>query len=408
MSAPVLPHGFDITDPDLIEQRVPLAEFAELRRTAPVWWNACKPGFGFDDGGFWVVSRHADVREVSIKPEIFSTWANGSVIRFMEGISREEIDLQRAMLINHDPPDHTKLRRILSRGFTPRAIRMIEEALADRAARIVREALETGGGDFVSQVACELPLQAIAELIGAPQEDRGRIFSWSNQMLAYDDPELSVDPAAAAAEIIAYAAELGQARLEAPRDDIVTKLVTADVDGRGLTTDEFAFFVILLAVAGNETTRNAITHGMMAFFQFPEQWERYRTERPPTAVEEIVRWATPVMTFQRTALEDTMLGGVEIRAGQRVALCYSSANFDSEVFDHPERFDIGRDPNPHVGFGGGGPHYCLGANLAKVEINLIFNAIADQMPDIAPVGPARRLRSGWINGIKELPVRYRP
>jgi cholest-4-en-3-one 26-monooxygenase len=408
MGTPALPDGFDITDPDLIEQRVPLEEFAELRRTAPVWWNAQKPDYGFDDGGFWVLSRHADVKEVSIKPEIFSTWANGSIIRFMAGMTREEVDAQRALLINHDPPDHTKLRRILSRGFTPRAIRMIEEALSERAQRIVQEAVETGSGDFVTQVACELPLQAIAELIGVPQEDRAKIFSWSNQMLAYDDPELSVDPMTAAAEIIGYATELREARIEAPRDDIVTKLVSADLDGRGLTPDEFSFFVILLAVAGNETTRNAITHGMMAFFDHPEQWEIYRATRPASAVDEIVRWATPVMTFQRTALEDTRVGGVDIAKGQRLALCYSSANFDPEAFDHPERFDVTRDPNPHVGFGGGGPHYCLGANLAKVEINLMFNAIADHMPEIAPAGPGRRLRSAWINGIKELPVRYRP
>jgi cholest-4-en-3-one 26-monooxygenase len=408
MSAPALPEGFDITDPDLIEQRVPLEELAELRRMAPVWWNASPPGYGFDDGGFWVISRHADVRDVSMKPEIFSSWANGAVIRFMRGISREEIDMQRVMLLNQDPPDHTKLRRILSRGFTPRAIRMIEDALAVRAERIAREAVIAGSGDFVAQVACELPLQAIAELIGVPQEERARIFSWSNQMLAYDDPELSADPSGAAVEIIAYAAELGQARIAAPRDDMVTTLVRADVDGQGLSADEFAFFVILLAVAGNETTRNAITHGMMAFLEFPDQWDRYRAERPATAIDEIVRWSTPVMTFQRTALVDTVVGGVDIRAGQRLALSYSSANFDPDAFDHPEQFDITRDPNPHLGFGGGGPHYCLGANLAKVEIRLMFSAIADHMPEISLAGPSRRLRSSWINGIKALPVRYHP
>ncbi len=408
MTVPALPEGFDITDPDLIEQRVPLEEFAELRRIAPVWWNASEPGYGFDDGGFWVVSRHADVKDVSTKPEIFSNWANGAVVRFTKGISREEIDMQRVMLLNQDPPDHTKLRRILSRGFTPRAIRMIEVALARRAERIAVDAQEAGTGDFVAQVASELPLQAIAELIGVPQEERSRIFSWSNQMLAYDDPELSADPATAAAEIIGYAAELGQARLAEPKDDIVTMLVSADVDGRGLTAEEFAFFVILLAVAGNETTRNAITNGMIAFLDFPDQWERYRAERPATAVDEIVRWSTPVMMFQRTALQDTAVGGVDVKAGQRLGLCYSSANFDPDAFDHPERFDIGRDPNPHVGFGGGGPHYCLGANLAKVEMSLMFNAIADHLPDVARTGPARRLRSSWINGIKALPVRYGP
>ena len=187
----------------------------------------------------------------------------------------------------------------------------------------------------------------------------------------------------------------------------MTKLVTADVDDQGLTADEFAFFVVLLSVAGNETTRNAITHGMMGFFEFPDQWERYKAERPATTADEVVRWATPVIIFQRTALETTSLGGVEIKAGQRVGLSYSAANFDPEVFDDPHRFDIARDPNPHVGFGGGGAHFCVGANLAKVEIDLMFNAIADHIPAIRQAGPARRLRSGWINGIKELPVSYR-
>ena len=409
MTTPVLPEGFDITDPDTIQAGIPWEHFAELRRSAPLWWNTQRPGLGgFDDDGFWVVSKHKDVKEVSIHPEVFSNWVNTAVIRFQEGITRDEIEMQRIMLLNSDPPDHTQLRRILSRGFTPRAIRILEDALRTRAERIVREAAEKGAGDFVTEVACELPLQAIAELIGVEQEDRAKIFDWSNQMLAYDDPEYGADPVTAAAEIIGYASELGQQRIATPRDDIVTKLVHADVDGRGLTPDEFAFFVIMLSVAGNETTRNAITHGMMGFFAHPEQWELYKAERSATAADEIVRWATPVIVFQRTALEDYVLSGTEVKKGDRVGLLYSSANFDEEVFDNARQFDITRDPNPHVGFGGGGPHYCLGANLAKVEINLMFNAIADQMPDLAQAGPARRLRSAWINGIKELPVRYRP
>ncbi|MGH9094104.1 MAG: cytochrome P450 [Acidimicrobiales bacterium] len=409
MAHPALPADFDISDPHRVETGVPLAELAELRRSAPIWWNAQAPGVGgFDDGGFWLVSRHADVREASIKSDVFSTWANTAIVRYGEGMTREDIEMTRLIMLNVDPPDHTKLRRIVSRGFTPRAIGMLKEALTDRARRIVAEALAAGEGDFVTQVACELPLQAIAELIGVPQEDRAKIFEWSNQMISYDDPEFEIDPMVASAELIAYAMALSEDRLAAPRDDIVTKLVHADVDGRGLTSDEFAFFVLLLAVAGNETTRKAISHGMLGFFAFPDQWEHYRADRPETTADEIIRWATPVMTFQRTALVDTTLGGVDIAAGQRLGLCYSSANFDPDVFDHPERFDISRSPNPHVGFGGGGPHYCLGASLAKVEINLMFNAIADQMPGIAPSGPARRLRSGWLNGIKALPVRYRP
>lgn len=409
MSSQLLPPGFDVTDPDLIERGVPREEFAKLRTAAPVTWNAQQRGIGgFDDEGFWLVTRHAEVREVSLKPEVYSSWENTAVVRFMEGISRDEIEMQRLMMLNVDPPDHTKLRRIVSRGFTPRAIRMIEEALSSRAETIVKEAVSKGSGDFVTEVAAELPLQAIAEIIGVPQEERSKIFDWSNQMIAYDDPEYDIDPVVASAELINYAMALGQDRTRNPRDDIVTKLVSADVDGRGLTSDEFAFFVLLLAVAGNETTRNAITHGMMGFFQFPDQWELYKAERPATMADEVVRWATPVIVFQRTALEDTTLGGVAIQAGQRVGICYSAANFDEEAFHEPERFDITRDPNPHLGFGGGGPHYCLGANLAKMEINLMFNAIADHMPSIAQAGTARRLRSAWINGIKELPVRYAP
>ncbi|MFB9297799.1 cytochrome P450 [Kibdelosporangium philippinense] len=182
--------------------------------------------------------------------------------------------------------------------------------------------------------------------------------------------------------------------------------MNANIDGEDLASEEFGFFVLLLAVAGNETTRNAITHGMHAFLEHPEQWERFKAERPATAADEIVRWATPVMVFQRTAKVDTELGGVEIKAGERVGLYYSSANFDPEVFDDPHAFDIGRDPNPHLGFGGTGAHYCIGANLARLEIDLIFNAIAEHMPNIAMAADPVRLRSGWLNGIKEFPVMY--
>jgi cholest-4-en-3-one 26-monooxygenase len=255
-------------------------------------------------------------------------------------------------------------------------------------------------------VACELPLQAIADLIGVPQDDRDKIFDWSNQMIGYDDPEYDVDPKVASAELLGYAWNLAEERKRCPMDDIVTKLVHADTEGQLLSSEEFGFFVLLLAVAGNETTRNAITHGMQAFFEHPDQWELFRAERPRTAVDEIVRWASPIISFQRTAKVDTQVGGVDIKKGQRVGLFYSSANFDPDVFDDPHTFDITRDPNPHLGFGGHGTHYCLGANLARLEIDLIFKAIADQMPDIRPAGEPRRLRSPWLNGIKELPVRY--
>jgi cholest-4-en-3-one 26-monooxygenase len=311
------------------------------------------------------------------------------------------------MILNQDPPEHTAMRHIVSRAFTPRSIAQLEQIMRDRAHRIVTEAVARGSGDFVEEVAAELPLQAIADLLGVPQEDRKKLFHWSNQMLANEDPDFAeVDGQEAAAEVLMYAMAMAADRKAVPRDDIVTRLLEADKDGRGLTDDEFGYFVIILAVAGNETTRNAITHGMNAFFDNPDQWELWKHERPDTMIDEVVRWATPVTVFQRTALEDVEVGGVPVRKGQRVGIFYASANFDEGVFDDPFRFDITRDPNPHVGFGGHGAHYCLGANLARQEIRLIFDALADHAPDITKLAEPRRLRHGWINGIKELQVRY--
>jgi cholest-4-en-3-one 26-monooxygenase len=407
VSAPHLPVGFDVTDPDIYAERVPFEEYAELRRTAPIWWNAQSLDVGgFHDGGFWVVSRHAEVRDVS-RRAVFSTHENTAIPRFNDDIPRESIDQQRFILINKDAPEHTKLRKLVSRGFTPRAINSLREELASRAEKIVTAAAKSGSGDFVTQVACELPLQAIAELIGIPQDDRMKVFDWSNQMTSYDDPECDVDPLTASMEILGYAYQMAAERKKCPADDLLTKLIEADVDGDELSPEEFGFFVILLAVAGNETTRNAITHGMAAFIENPDQWELYKRERPATAADEIIRWATPVTSFQRTALEDTEISGVQIKKGQRVVMLYSSANFDEEVFENPTKFDIMRNPNPHVSFGGTGAHFCLGANLARLEIDLIFNAIADHLPDITKVGPERRLRSGWLNGIKEFQVDYK-
>ncbi|MGW7521502.1 cytochrome P450 [Streptomyces sp. NPDC054796] len=406
---PELPEGFDFTDPDVYQERVPVPEFALLRQTAPVWWNAQPHGLaGFDDDGYWVVTRHADVKEVSTRPEIYSSTTNTAIIRFGEHMTREQLDVQKLIMLNMDPPEHTRVRQIVQRGFTPRAIRALETALRDRAGRIVETAKAQGTGDFVTDVACELPLQAIAELIGVPQDDRAKIFDWSNKMVAYDDPEYAITEeigAESAAELVSYAMTMAEARKECPAKDIVSRLVAAESEGN-LSSDEFGFFVILLAVAGNETTRNAISHGMHAFLTHPEQWELFKRERPETAAEEIVRWATPVVSFQRTATQDTELGGAAIKAGQRVGIFYSSANNDPEVFEDPGTFDITRDPNPHLGFGGGGPHFCLGKSLAVLEINLIFNAIADVLPHISLAGDPRRLRSSWLNGIKELRVAY--
>jgi len=407
MAQPQIAPGFDLTDPDLYAARVPQAELAELRRAAPIWWNAQPSDMGFDDDGFWAVTKHRDVVAISRDSETFSSYENTAIVRFQSGNTRDQIEMQRVIMLNIDPPHHTKVRGIVSRGFTPRAINNLRDVLNDRARKIVQDALEKGQGDFVTDVACELPLQAIAELIGVPQEDRHKLFTWSNDMVGYDDPEYAGDGETAAAEILGYSMLMAEDRRACPREDIVSKLVSAQVDGDELTSDEFGFFVILLAVAGNETTRNAISHGMLAFLDNPDQWELFKAQRPQTAVDEIVRWATPVTVFQRTATRDTELGGQLIKQGQRVGMFYRSANFDEEVFESPEQFNVLRSPNPHVGFGGTGAHYCLGANLARLEMDLMFNAIADAMPDITKAGDPQRLRSGWLNGVKRLPVAYR-
>lgn len=403
--------GFDPTDPDVNEEAIPHDEFAALRRTEPVRWipqdAAASAGF-IDEGaeGYWAVTRHEDIAAISKNSKDFATSLNGAIIRFAPDMTREQVEVQGVMMINQDDPGHGNLRRIISRGFTPRAVNSLRAALESAAHDIVEKAKAKGAGDFVEDIASELPLQAIADLLGVPQEDRRKLFHWSNQMLSYDDPEIEGDAEAASIEILDYFLPIAEDRKANPRDDIVTKLVTAAEDGEGLTSDEFGFFVILLTVAGNETSRNSITHGMKAFFDHPDQWELFKKERPETAVDEIIRWATPVTVFQRTARTDTEVGGVPVKQGQRVGIFYGSGNFDEEVFDNPFTFDITRDPNPHLAFGGHGAHYCIGANLARLTVGLIFNAIADTLPDIELVSDPRRLRHSWINGIKEMQVKY--
>jgi cholest-4-en-3-one 26-monooxygenase len=407
VAAPNLPPGFDFTDPDIYAHRLPVQEWAELRRAAPLWWNAQPPDVGgFGDGGFWVVSRHRDVREVSLRSDVFSSAKKSIVPRYKVTGGGGQIEAGRASMIMMDDPEHSRLRKIISRGFTPRAIERLRAELSERAQRIASEAAEQASGDFVLQVARELPLQAIAGLLGVPLEERDKLFDWTNKMIGDDDPEFAqYDALGSAGELMWYAMQLAARKAQNPGEDIVTTLIDADAEGQ-LTEAEFGMFVVTLTVAGNETTRNSITQGMMAFTDYPGQWELFKAKRPKTAADEIIRWASPITAFQRTALVDTELGGVEIEKGQRLVLYYRSANFDEDVFDDPQRFDILRDPNPHLGFGGTGAHYCVGANLARMTIDLMFNAIADHLPDLTPVAEPERLRSSMINGIKHWQVDY--
>jgi cholest-4-en-3-one 26-monooxygenase len=408
-AAPNLPPGFDFTDPDVYAERLPTEEFAEVRRAAPIWWNEQPPDVGgFGDGGFWVVSKHRDVREVSLRSDVFSSAAKTVVPHFKPSVDvKGQIKASRLSMLMMDDPEHTRLRKIISRGFTPRAVERLRADLSERAQRIAAEAAGQTSGDFVLQVARELPLHAIAGLLGVPLEDRNKLFDWTNQMIGGDDPEFAeYDSLGATGELIWYAMQLAQRKAEEPGEDIVSTLIDSEADGQ-LTEAEFGMFVVTLTVAGNETTRNSITQGMMAFTDHPDQWELFKAQRPKTAADEIIRWASPITAFQRTALVDTELDGVPIEKGQRLVLFYRSANFDEDVFDDPYAFNILRDPNPHLGFGGTGAHYCVGANLARMTIDLMFNAIADHIPELTPVSAPERLRSSFINGIKHWQVEYR-
>jgi len=399
----------NLLDPDTFRDGVPLELFGRMRAEAPVAWHD-QPGRSND--GFWVVSRYDDIVEVSRTPEVFSAAAEGVFLSTGENADQAEADATVGLLpINMDPPEHSAYRNIVQRAFTPRTIRELEPRLVAFTHEIIDRALAKGEGDFVKDVAAELPLLAICELLGVAAEDRTAMFDLSNRLIGFDDPEFRTSPddaMIASTEMYMYADALADARTACPADDVVTKLLQATVDGEALSKEQFDIFFLLLMVAGNETTRNAITHGMQAFFDHPEQWERFKAERPlDTATEEIIRWATPVIQFQRTALSDYTLSGQLIKKGERVVIYYPSGNHDADALADPDAFDITRAENDHVAFGGGGPHFCLGANLARAEIRIMFDALADRMPDIAPLGPPRYLRSMFINGIKELPVRYR-
>ena len=291
-------------------------------------------------------------------------------------------------------------------------IGLIEAHLVYRAELIVDQVIERGQCEFVTELAAELPLQAIAAIMGVPQEERHLLFDWSNRMVGADDPEYNKDPAnkadaeAAAAELYMFADALGEARRSDPRDDIVTKLINAEIDGDKLTPEEFELFILLLAVAGNETTRNATAHGMHTFMTHPDEFTKLREhpELMDSAVEEVLRWSSPVLYFRRQATRDVELRGKQIRAGDKIAMWHVSGNRDEEVFEDPFRFDIARTPNDHVAFGGGGTRFCLGANLARLELRVLFEQLVDHVPDMRIAGEVERLRSNFIGGIKHIPV----
>jgi methyl-branched lipid omega-hydroxylase len=392
------------------------AGFAKLRAENPIGFfpefevGPLPPG-----PGYYALTRHADVVEASKHADLYCS-GNGTNI---PDLPPDFNDFFGSM-INMDDPRHARLRRIVSRGFTPKYLNSLSDYVTDAAASIVDAVIDKGECDFVTEVAALLPLRIIIDMMGIPRSQEQAIFERSNIILSNGDPEyVSEDPdqvllqlLTAGQELAAIVGELAEDRLKNPKDDLTTALVTADVDGESLTPAELASFFILLVVAGNETTRNAISHGLLALTEHPDQKDRWAADfegQATTAIEEIVRWATPVIHFRRTVTKDgAAIGGQEFKAGDKVVLFYNSANRDDAVFDDPYRFDIGRQPNDHLGFGGPGPHFCLGAHLARREMTVMFRELFKRLPDIHSVGPPSQLQSNFINGIKHLRAEFTP
>jgi cholest-4-en-3-one 26-monooxygenase len=325
----------------------------------------------------------------------------------------EMLAQQRLMMLNMDPPMHTRYRLLVNKGFTPRRVAQLEETIRRQTNEIIDSVAEKGETDFVTEMSAELPLQVIADLLGVPQEERHLVFDWSNRMVGSQDPEYLTDPELAqnaSMELYSYFNALASQRKLDPKQDLVTALLSAEVNGERLSELELDLFFLLLSVAGNETTRNAISHGMVALSEHPDQQQRLLDDPSliNSAVEEILRWATPVMHFRRQATAPTQIGDQKISEDDKVVFWHISANRDESVFGDPYTFDVGRTPNEHVAFGGGGPHFCLGANLARLEMTVFFQELLKRLPDIKVSGEVSRLRSNFINGLKHIPVSFTP
>ncbi len=420
MSAPLVDQ-IDLSDLDWwtrpLDERA--AAFAALRTERPIAPMVFPglPHMGVPESTYYSVTRHADIVEASRHPELFCSGKGTNIA----DLPPDFLDFFGSM-INMDDPRHARMRRIVSRGFTPRQLGLMKADVEGVATQIVDEIAERGEADFVTEVAARLPLRIILDMMGIPRSQEQFVFDHTNVILGFTDPEYVSDiddPVGvttailtAGAELAQLVTELGEARVKDPGNDLVSALVTSEVDGEHLTPQELASFFILLVVAGNETTRNAIAHGLAELTRHPEQRQRWLDDidgLAPTAVEEIVRWASPVIHFRRTVTQDGVrLGDHEFSEGDKVVLWYWSGNRDEAVFDDPHTFDLGRTPNDHIGFGGPGPHFCLGAHLARREVSVMFTELLRRLPDIRSVGEPVRLRSGFINGIKHLPAEWTP
>lgn len=399
-------------DDDAFVDGVPHETFALLRRVAPVHWCEWKGG-----KGYWSITKYADI------VAILRDWRH---FTSEHGANLEDWDSDQAIarrsMLETDPPRHTRLRKIVSMEFSPRSVAQYEPFVREIARDILNRALREVEFDFIEQVAAQLPMRVLARILGLPDEDTAKLIAWGDEMMGNTDPEMTHVPlyseesdryrlypfrSPAALKVFEYGRWLREQRLKEPKNDLLTKLVFADFDGRPLADWEFDNMFVLLVVAGNETTRQAIAHGLEAFNLHPDQIKRLQCDPSlmPTAVEEILRWASPILHFRRTAREDVEIRGEKIRAGDKVVLWFISGNRDEEVFPDPFRFDVGRTPNEHLTFGKGGVHHCLGAFLARLEVRVMYEELLPYLDKVSLTGRPVRMRSNFTNGIRHMPVR---
>lgn len=404
----------DLNDLDVWEQRTPHEQFKVLRHEDPVHRHVGAPG----QEDFWCITKHADVKEISKNPETFSSQEKGTILRDPEPETLAQV---QQIMINMDPPRHRIYRAIVNKAFTPRMVTKLEPVVDRLVESIIDGVCEKGACDFVDDIAAIMPMEVICEMVGVPEEDRRAIYELGNQMVGFDDPELHPDglptmksegeqnQMEASAKMFMYAAKLKEMYTKNPADNLATALLQAEVDGQKLSDLEFNSFFLLLAIAGNETTRTVTTNGMLDLMRHPDQQERLAADLSlvPSAIEEMLRINPAVHSFRRTAMHDTVIRDTDIAAGDKVILWYPSANRDEEVFEDPDTFDIARSPNEHLAFGVG-EHFCLGSHLARMELRKIFDGLMRRLPDMQLDGEPRRLRSNFINGVKEMRVTFTP
>lgn len=400
----------DLKNPDLYLEPDFWDVFARLRAEEPVYWNPEAEG-----SGFWAITKYDDIEMMSKNPALFSSAKDmgGHRIFNENEIGENNTD---ASMISMDPPAHNAYRRMVTPGFVPRRISSMEDRIRERVTRLLDAIADRGEAEFVSTVAAQLPIETLAELFGVPASDGPKLFEWSNATVGEDDPELRVSDEymrQAVGEMAGYAAGLWQARLEKPGDDLISMLAHSKVNGEAMSFPTYISTFVLLVVAGNETTRNSISGGLLALTEHPDQRELLLNDPSliPSAVQEIVRWVSPVLHMRRTATADTEVRGQKIRAGDKIVMWYASANRDEEKWADADRFDVTRytkrDVPTQLGFGAG-QHFCLGSRLAELQLKVLFEELLRRFPDMQASGPVRRLRSNFISGIKEMPVSFTP